>query len=61
MVQSNSIKTIVHRYYDAWARQDEKAVRDLIDENLDFLINSNNLTGSEILELPRGREVVYYV
>lgn len=32
-----------------------------VDAELDFLINSNNLTGSEILELPRGREVVYYV
>lgn len=32
-----------------------------IDDELDFFINSNNLTGSEILELQRGREVVYYV
>jgi len=32
-----------------------------VDEQLDFFINSNNLTGSEILELPRGREVVYYI
>lgn len=32
-----------------------------IDEQLDFLISSNNLSGSEILELPRGREIVYYV
>lgn len=32
-----------------------------IDDQLDFLISSNNLTGSEILELPRGREIVYYV
>lgn len=32
-----------------------------IDDQLDFLIRSNNLTGSEILELPRGREIVYYV
>lgn len=32
-----------------------------IDDRLDFLIESNELTGSEILELPRGREVVYYV
>lgn len=31
-----------------------------IDSQLDFLINSNQLTGSEILELPRGREIVYY-
>lgn len=29
--------------------------------NLDFLIASNDLTGSEILELPRGREIVYYI
>lgn len=32
-----------------------------IDDQLDFLIQSNNLTGSEILELPKGREIVYYV
>ena len=32
-----------------------------VDDNLDFLIMSNNLTGDEIIELPRGREIVYYV
>jgi len=32
-----------------------------VDEQLDFLINTNNLSGSEILELPAGRRVVYYV
>lgn len=32
-----------------------------IDQQLDFLVSSNNLSGSEILELPRGREIVYYV
>lgn len=32
-----------------------------VDDQLDFLINSNNLSGSEILELPKGREIVYYV
>lgn len=32
-----------------------------VDAQLDFLINTNNLTGSEILELPAGREIVYYV
>lgn len=32
-----------------------------VDDQLDFLINSNGLSGSEILELPRGREIVYYV
>lgn len=31
-----------------------------VDERLDFLIESNALTGSEILELPRGRSIVYY-
>lgn len=31
-----------------------------IDDRLDFLISTNRLTGSEILELPRGRRVVYY-
>lgn len=32
-----------------------------VDDRLDFLINSNDLSGSEILELQRGREIVYYV
>lgn len=32
-----------------------------VDDQLDFLINSNNLTGDEILELPRGKEILYYV
>jgi prophage DNA circulation protein len=32
-----------------------------VDERLDFLINSNGLTGSEILELPRGREIVFFL
>lgn len=32
-----------------------------IDKDLDFLINSNDLSGSEILELPKGREIVYYI
>ena len=32
-----------------------------VDDVLDFFISSNSLTGSEILEVPRGREIVYYV
>ena len=32
-----------------------------VDDQIDFFITSNDLTGSEILELPKGREVVYYV
>lgn len=32
-----------------------------IDDRLDFLINSNDLSGDEILELPKGREIVYYI
>jgi len=32
-----------------------------IDGKLDFLIDSNNLSGSEIIEIPRGRAIVYYV
>lgn len=31
-----------------------------VDDRLDFLISTNRLTGSDILELPRGRRVVYY-
>lgn len=33
---------------------------DVGDSRLDFLISTNRLTGSEILELPRGRRVVFY-
>lgn len=32
-----------------------------IDPVLDFIIESNNLTGSEIIELPKGREIAYYI
>ncbi len=32
-----------------------------LDENLDFLIRSNSLSGSDILELPVGKSIVYYV
>lgn len=32
-----------------------------VDTMLDFLIATNSLTGDEILELPKGREIVYYV
>ena len=31
-----------------------------VDDQLDFLIDTNNLSGSEILEIPKGRTVVYY-
>lgn len=31
-----------------------------VDERLDFLIDTNDLSGSEVLELPRGREIVFY-
>ena len=30
------------------------------DDKLDLLINSNNLTGSEIIELPAGKRIVYF-
>lgn len=32
-----------------------------VDTELDFFIESNDLSGSEILEIPRGRTLVYYV
>ncbi|WP_265658582.1 DNA circularization N-terminal domain-containing protein [Francisella philomiragia] len=32
-----------------------------LDSNIDFFIRTNNLSGTEILELPRDKEVVYYV
>ena len=31
-----------------------------VDPQLDFLIASNELTGSEILEIPKGREIVWF-
>lgn len=31
------------------------------NDRIDFLINSNSLSGDEILELPRGRVISYYV
>ena len=33
---------------------------DISDAQLDILIDNNDFSGSEILEVPRGREVVYY-
>jgi hypothetical protein len=35
--------------------------QDVGDETLNLLITSNRLTGTEILELPKGMDVVYYV
>lgn len=32
----------------------------VVDSRLDFLIETNNLSGDEILELPSGREILYY-
>ena len=32
-----------------------------VDSILDFFINSNEFTGSEIIEIPQGRGVLYYV
>lgn len=31
-----------------------------VDDKLDFLISTNDLSGSEILEIPAGRTIVYY-
>lgn len=31
-----------------------------VDQYLDFIIDSNDLTGSEILELPKGKDIVWY-
>jgi len=31
------------------------------NDDIDFFIDSNNLSGSEILEVPQGRDIVYYV
>lgn len=32
-----------------------------VDDKLDYFISSNSLSGAEIIEIPKGREVVYYV
>lgn len=32
-----------------------------VDDRLDVLINDNNLSGDEIIEIKRGRQVTYYV
>ena len=32
-----------------------------VDEVLDFFMMSNDFSGSEIIEIPKGREVLYYV
>lgn len=32
-----------------------------VDDKLDFFINSNSLTGNEIVEIPRGRSIKYYI
>jgi hypothetical protein len=32
-----------------------------VDSKIDDLINDNNFSGDEIIEIPQGREVVYYV
>lgn len=47
-----TIINLIHQLYP---------VDTVIDDELDFFIQSNDLTGSEILEIPRGRKVVYYV
>lgn len=32
-----------------------------VDDSIDYFITSNDLTGSEILELPEGKEIVYFI
>lgn len=32
-----------------------------VDSRLDALINDNDLSGDEIIELPQGKEIIYYV
>lgn len=32
-----------------------------LDEQYDFIIQTNKLVGSELIEIPKGREMVYYV
>ena len=34
---------------------------DVSDDSLNFFIDSNDLSGSEIIEIPRGRSIVYYI
>jgi len=49
LTRNRTIIDLVAQYYGS------------IDDQLDFFINSNSLTGSEILEVPKGREIVYYI
>lgn len=44
---------LVAEFYGTFGTED--------DEQLDFFINSNGLVGLNILEVPKGSEVVYYV
>lgn len=32
-----------------------------VDDKLDAMIDTNGLSGDEIIEVPAGREIVYYV
>jgi hypothetical protein len=33
----------------------------VVDDQLDFMINSNNMSGDDIIELRRGQEIVYFL
>ncbi|ANO58035.1 hypothetical protein [Shewanella phage SFCi1] len=47
-----SARSIVDLTYELYGTTDSK---------LDALINDNNLSGDEIIELPQGKEIIYYV
>lgn len=47
-----SARTIIDLTYELYGTTDSK---------LDALINDNDLTGDEIIELPQGKEIIYYV
>ena len=53
MIQLDRARTIIDLSAELYGRVD--------DRTLNFMIDSNRLTGSEILELPRGRSILYYV
>ena len=53
VIQIDRDRTIIDLSAELYGRVD--------DRTLNLLIDSNRLTGSEILELPRGRSIRYYV
>jgi hypothetical protein len=65
-VETRSIKTVVHDYYDAWVNQKRDGVRDLLGDNLVFKSPQDTfLTADEFLGkcwvYSRGLKEVHYL